>query len=94
MRLAFGIFQLLLQINQLELKRGELLLTGSIGLFDGEQPLHQVGLGLEQVALAHPVHIAIGIDARRLRWHSLVASLPPLVSQPTLVRATMFAVVV
>jgi hypothetical protein len=50
LRLAFDIFQLLLQIKQLELKRGELLLAGSVGLFDGEQSLHQVGLRLEQVA--------------------------------------------
>jgi len=92
-RLAFGIFQLLLQIKQLELKRGELLLTCSVGLFDDEQPLHQVDLGLEQVALMHPVQIAIGINARRLRRHSLAASLASLVSQPALVRATMFAVV-
>jgi hypothetical protein len=92
-RLAFGIFQLLLQVKQLELKRGELLLAGSVGLFDGDQSLRQVGLGLEQVTLAYSLHIAIGIDASRLRRQSFVAPLPPLVSQPTLVRATMFAIV-
>lgn len=93
LRLAFGVFQLLLQVKQFKLKRGELLLACSVSLFDGDQSLNQVRLGLEQVALAHSVHIAIGIDAGRLRRHSLVASLPPLVSQPTLVRATMFAIV-